>query len=43
MSGGGVRGNLADMQGRLRAIFDASKIDAFKAGDPAPTIPLLAD
>ena len=43
MSGGGVRGGLADMQGRLRTIFDASKTDAFKAGDPTTTIPLLAD
>ena len=43
MRGGSVRGNLSDMQSRLRAIFDANGIDSFKAGGHAPVIPLLAD
>ena len=42
MSGGGLRrGNPADMQSRLRAIFDANGMDSFKAGETTPLIPCL--
>ena len=36
MKGKGVRGNLAQLHGRLRSVFDASKIDSFKVGDDIP-------
>ena len=42
MSGGGLhRGILADMQSRLRAIFDANRMDSFKAGEIVPLVPCL--
>ena len=31
---GGVRGNLSDLQARLRSVFDERLIDTWKAGDP---------